>query len=401
MSTIPFSTLRVIYPHQSQRGFTLIELMVSMVLGLIILLAVLTLFVNVNRNNSEFNKTSILIENGRFAVQLLESDLIHAGFWGGHIPEFDNLTEADEPTDVPTAVPDPCLTYNVTNWDAAYKTNLLGIAIQPYDAATVCSSLLPDILANTDVLVVRHANTCIPGEANCEANISGNLYFQKSNCNDDPPTDASPYIFNTTGHTLHDRDCTTVAGLRKFISNIYYIRDYAVTSGDGIPTLMRAEFDLAGGTLAHQAAVPLIEGIEGFQIELGIDNWSKSGDPLYDSTIMPDSPLPAPYDAYDDEVEWTDDTNKTTPENRGDGAADGDFVHCTTAVPCTVEQLMNVVAIRVHVLARALEPTQGYTDAKTYSLGSTNLGPFNDQFKRHTFSSTVRLYNISGRRETP
>jgi type IV pilus assembly protein PilW len=43
----------------------------------------------------------------------------------------------------------------------------------------------------------------------------------------------------------------------------------------------------------------------------------------------------------------------------------------------------------------------GYTDGKTYSLGTTTLGPFNDNFKRHVFSSTVRLNNISGRRETP
>jgi len=385
ISTIPYSAPRVISSRQPQRGLTLIELMVSMVIGLIVLLAVLTLFVNVNRNNSEFSKTSILIENGRFAVQLLESDLIHAGYWGGYIPDFDNLTATGAPADEPDAVPDPCLAYNVTNWNAAYKTNLLGIAIQPYDAATVCSSLLPDILANTDVLVVRHANTCLPGEANCEADVAGNLYFQKSNCNDDIPTDTSPYIFNTAGHGLHDRDCTTVAGKRKFISNIYYIRDYAVTAGDGIPTLMRSEFDLTGGVLAHQTAVPLIEGIEGFRVELGIDSVGKTG-------VAVD---------YDAEIDWTDDSNKTTPTNRGDGATEGAFVHCTTATPCTAAQLTDVVSVKLHVLARALVPTQGYTDTKTYSLGGTTLGPFNDQFKRHTFSTTVRLHNISGRRETP
>jgi len=391
MSTIPFSALRGSCSHQSLRGFTLIELMVSMVVGLLVLLAVTTLFVNVNRNNSEFNKTSILIENGRFAVQLLESDLIHAGFWGGHIPDFDNLTETTVPTSaavggsVPSYIPDPCLAYSVANWDTEYRTNLLGIAVQAYDAASVCSPLLPDILANTDVLVLRHANTCVPGETNCEANIAGNLYFQKSNCNDDPPTDASPYIFNTAGHTLHDRDCTTVAAVRKFISNIYYIRDYAATSGDGIPTLMRAEFDLTGGTLAHQTAVPLIEGIEGFRVELGIDSFSKTGAGVN----------------YAAAIAWLDETNKTTPINRGDGATDGAFVRCTTATPCTAAQLTDVVAVKLYVLARALAPTQGYTDTKTYNLGSTALGPFNDQFKRHIFSTTVRLHNISGRRETP
>jgi len=385
ISTAPYSLSRVIYPRRSQQGFTLIELMISMVIGLLLLLAVTTLFVNINRNNNEFAKTNILIENGRFAVQLLESDLIHAGFWGGYIPDFDNLTETSAPTDEPNAIPDPCLAYSVANWNATYIMNLLGIAVQAYDAATVCAPLLTNKLANTDVLIIRHANACVPGDANCEADIAGNLYFQKSNCNDDPPTDASEYILNTAGYVLHDRDCTTVANKRKFISHIYYIRDFAVTAGDGIPTLMRSEFDLSGGTLAHQTAVPMIEGIEGFRVELGVDSLSKTGGAI----------------DYNAAIDWDDIMDKTTPKNRGDGAADGAFVHCTTATPCTVAQLTDTVAVKLYVLVRALESTAGYTDTKTYTLGTTTLGPFNDSFKRHLFSTTVRLQNISGRRETP
>jgi len=388
ISTTSYSAPRAIYPHQSQRGFTLIELMISMVIGLLLLLAVTTLFVNINRNNSEFAKTNILIENGRFAVQLLESDLVHSGFWSGHVPDFDNLTETATPTDAPTAVPDPCLAYSVANWNAAYQDNLLGIAVQTYDATTVatdttCSATLPNMLANTDILIVRHANTCVPGDANCEADIAGNLYFQQSNCT----TDTSPYVLSedAADHDLNNRDCATVADKRKFISNIYYIRDFAVTAGDGIPTLMRSQFDLAGGALAHQAAVPLIEGIEGFRVELGIDSLSKTG---------------AAVD-YTAGVAWADITDKTTPTNRGDGTADGAFVRCTAATPCTADQLMNVVTVKLYVLARALQTTQQHTDTKTYSLGSTTLGPFNDKFKRHIFSTAVRLLNISARRETP
>ena len=73
----------------------------------------------------------------------------------------------------------------------------------------------------------------------------------------------------------------------------------------------------------------------------------------------------------------------------------------TTASPCTAEQLMNVTAVKMYVLARNREPSRGYTDTKTYQLGETSLGPFNDHYKRHVFSTVVRLPNISGRRETP
>ena len=93
--------------------------------------------------------------------------------------------------------------------------------------------------------------------------------------------------------------------------------------------------------------------------------------------------------------------NNTLPSNRGDGVPETPFVRCTTAVPCTAAQLANTVVVKIYVLARNSASTAGYTDAKTYSLGSTTLGPFNDGFRRHVFQTTVRLNNISGRRATP
>ena len=81
---------------------------------------------------------------------------------------------------------------------------------------------------------------------------------------------------------------------------------------------------------------------------------------------------------------------------------DAAFVRCTTAVPCSVDQLVNVTAVKLYILARSREASQGLTDAKIYSLGvGTTLGPFNDAFQRHVFMTTVRLPNISGRRITP
>ena len=47
--------------------------------------------------------------------------------------------------------------------------------------------------------------------------------------------------------------------------------------------------------------------------------------------------------------------------------------------------------------------TQGYTDTKTYTLGLTAagapnvVGPFNDSFKRHAYSTVARLNNPASR----
>lgn len=383
------------------RGFSLVELMVAITIGLLIVAALLALYLNITRTNAEMAKANSLIENGRFAIQLIQDDVIHAGFWGGHVPQFDDLTFAAMPTDAPSAtVPNPCLAYSPPSppWSAAYKNDIVGIPVQAYGATPPSGSgcatnFATNKKANTDVLVVRHAETCLPGVGNCEADTAGKLYFQAPFCSLE-----SGYILDTAGYTLHKKDCVgtgtplalpitsgTIADKRKFISNIYYVRDYAVTAGDGTPTLMHSQFDLAGGTLAHQAAQPLIEGIEGFSVEFGIDSVSDSG-----GAVVPTAA-----------IVWTDPATKTSPTNRGDGIPDGAFIPCTNALPCTADQLTNVAAVKLYVLARANLATPGYTDTKTYTLGSTTLGPFSDSFKRHVFSTTVRLINVSGRRETP
>ncbi|MDB5908705.1 MAG: hypothetical protein JWP34_2819, partial [Massilia sp.] len=332
-----------------QAGFSLIELMVSITIGLLILVALCAMFVNISSANSEMSKSNSQIENGRFAVQVLENDLVHAGFWGEFAPQFDDLNWQSVPNDTPSALPDPCLAYSA--WDFYYQNGLIGIPLQSGDAAPG-TCVLANKKANTDALVVRHAATCLPGEANCDADTAGKLYFQSSLCatgtadtaqaiGNSPTTIAlkpasatsttsasnnaytgmtirttggkgagqtrviGPYsgttfiatvtspwaiipdatttytivedLLGTSGFSLHSRglDCSTApaAVKRKFLSNIYYIRDYANTAGDGIPTLVRSSFDPAGpAALAHQAPEALVEGIEGFAVELGIDN---------------------------------------------------------------------------------------------------------------------------------
>lgn len=380
---------------QAQAGFTLVELMVSLALGLLVVTAMLGIYLNTSRTNVEMAKTNSQIESGRFAMQFLQNDLAHAGFWGTFVPAFDDLTSGAVPGDAPTGVPAPCLAYNSTNWNAAYKTNLIGIPLQVYDDVPAgCAAVVADRLAGTDVLVVRHLETCLPGVGNCEADTPGRLYFQSTLCESEL---ATPYVLDTSGFGLRLRDCATIAPKRRFISNIYYVRDYLATAGDGIPTLVRSQFNLAGGSLAHQAPVPLVEGVEAMRVELGIDDVSETG---------------AAVD-YTAAVNWADPANRVIATNRGDGVPDGDFVRCTTAAPCTAAQLTNATALKLYLLVRSREATPGYTDDKTYTLASdgTQTDPCAGlsgaalagckRFKRHAFTTTVRLNNIAARRETP
>jgi len=322
--------------YMRNAGFTLVELMVSMAIGLLIVLALVTLLVNVNRNNSEMSKANRQIENGRYAIQVLENNLIHAGFWGTLRPA------------APSAIPDACSA--VASWSAVYKEDMLGIPVAGFDSVSIPPSCtaVTGAQTNSDVLMVRHADTCIAGAVGCDADTGPHI--QVSACSTTPAE--APYVIAVPPalaasapavFPLREKDCVTLASRRKVVSNIYYVANN---------TLMRVP--LVNGV--YQTTQPMIEGIETMRIEYGVDS-------------------------------------------DGNGSADS-YVSC--APSCTLAQLADIVAVKIHLLVRNLETTPGYTDGKSYQLGATTtIAAANDGFKRHVYSTTVRLVNPSGRREVP
>ncbi len=348
--TLPFRTSR------RQGGLSLIELMVSITIGMLIVAALLALYLNVTRTNNEMAKANRQIENGRFAIQVLQNDVAHAGFWGRL-----GYSMAPAPAiPAPTAIPDPCV---VAGWDDAYKKNLLAIPVQGFaDGSTLVGCSVSNVLASSDVLVVRHANTCTAGTAGCDGGTDTGPHIQVSACQAGSPPPEAAYAIDVKGGaalTLKEKDCATPAPLRKIITNIYYLAD-----SNGQPTLMRVRF--VDG--AYTVPEPLIEGIEAFRVEYGIDTNGRNGLPI-------------------------------SATNPGDGSADT-YESCSAA-GCSQDRLANMVAVKIHVLARNLEVTPGHKDIKSYQLGGTAIAAAEDSYKRHVFSTTIRLVNPSARREAP
>ncbi|PTN12089.1 PilW family protein [Nitrosomonas aestuarii] len=337
-----------------QDGFSLIELMISIALGLLVMSGVLAVYIDLSRSNTELAKMNRQIENGRFTIQLLQQELWHAGFWDGYTPPAPSMTP-------PTAIPNPCSAF--ASWSVNDINNIYAIPLQGYVAGAAlpaeCSDIVTSRQTDSDVLVVRYAATCVAGTASCEDVNAGKLYLQTQSCTDTLhgnylASAADKPMLGTPGTTVYKKDCTTAADKRKLITSIFYVRNYSVTVDDGIPTLMRADLDLNGNNVFMQTAQPILEGIQSIKFDYGRDT---------DET--------GSADVYDD---------------------------CTG---CTALDWANVVSVNMYVLARNLEVTSGYTEDKTYVLGSTTLGPFHDSFKRHVYSSYVRLINVSGRREQP
>lgn len=372
-----------------QRGFSLIELMIGITLGLLILAALSAVLVNNIQSRNDIERANQQAENGRYAAQVISDDLRLAGY----------LAELD-PFSLPTpaAKPDPCAT------DLATLTTALPLAVQGYNnASSATLSCLSDVVTGSDILVVRRASTCAVGTVGCDAEITVNPppYLQASSCSGSAElssitvggADFFRLNTNTSATTLdrHRKDCNPVAGVagsiapyQQYLVHIYFVANND-KPGDGIPTLKRA--DLTGGPSASVTCspsgtppcfsiVPLVQGIETMQFEYGIDTGAALATPA--PTGTPGAFTPA-VDSYSS---------------------------CTsTSTPTCTAYWRNVVSARISLIARSTSKATGYDDSKkTYSLGlrangtaNTFTPPANDGYKRHVFQSIVRLNNVSGR----
>lgn len=342
-----------------QSGFSLTELMVAVTLGLLVVAGLAGVFATTSQSRGEVERTNRQIENGRYAMQVVIDDLRVAGFLGELDPG--NLA-------TPATKPDPCAT-TIAELKAA-----MSLHVQGYDEGANAPSCLDDVRENTDIVVIRRASTCVAGAADCEPATSGPPYFQASLCYPSSGStelaagDINSYFAlstDTSALTMHKKDCTSLANLRRYRTHIYFIANNN-NGTDGIPTLKRAELDGSAFTI-----VPLVEGIENLQIEYGVDT----------------------------DVKGT--ANAGSPNGY---TSDPDGFNACVGQAC-VENWRNVVAVKLHLLARNTERATGYTDTKTYSLGLNaengvkSVGPFNDSYKRHVYQSSLRLTNPAGRKE--
>lgn len=346
-----------------QVGFSLVELMVAVTIGLLLLAGLAGVFTTTSSARGEVDRTSRQIENGRYATQLLMEDLRLAGYLG----ELDPSSLA-----TPTSKPNPCATA-VADLKAS-----MSVHVQGYDDGASVPSCLQDVKTGTDIVVIRRASTCVAGTGDCEAVVPGAAYFQASLCY---PTSGATELASgninqyfalntdTSALTMHKKDCTTLASLRRYRTHIYFIANNS-SGSDGIPTLKRAELGGASGNTTF-TIVPLVEGIENLQLEYGIDTDAKGS------------------------------ANGGSPNAY---TTDPDAYNTCVGQTC-VENWRNVVAVKLHLLARNTERTAGYTDTKTYTLGldsgneEKTVGPFNDAYKRHVYQSSIRLSNPAGRKE--
>lgn len=338
---------------------TLIEWMVSITIGMVLLAGLSALIAQQSSTQAELEKSSRQIENGRYAMQLLQEEVQLAGYLG-EFSAVDGLT-------VPTTLPNPCV---VT---AAGLSSAVPFAVQGYNAPgntlpadfAGCPLSAANHLDGTDILVLRRVDPQVV----TGALKVGQFYLQSGLT---PSGLEFSFVLAAAASTAVDtavfnlklKDGLTTAPLRTYEVMIYFVSPCskpasgstcsASNTDDGgvsIPTLKRMELSESGGA-PQFVTTPLVEGIEAMQIDYGFD---ATGDGAPDSYAQ-------------------------------DAVAVGDWA--------------NVMALRMHLLARNNERSAGFQDNKTYTLGlSGTTTATNDSFKRRVFSQLIRVVNPSSRRD--
>lgn len=351
------------------QGFSLIELMVAMVLGLVLMGGVIQVFLTSKQSYSFNEELGWIQENSRFALEHITRDFRMAGYYGcsTDIPVVDVLNpiggtgwqtafsngifgfDGDDTVNLAFSsgeFPEPArpvlASGNIPRSDIvtlSRQDTIQSFPVTAHNAATAIitavghSFVLGDILVISDCdhsAVFQHSGATpdeiehIVGSAIPPANCSGGL--------------GSPRLCTAAGNAYTYGTDATVS---KALSHAYYVD----TGSNGLPALFIREL----GNGATVTSSELVQGIENLQILYGVDVPSVPGDGFPNRYVT--------ADVVDASTLW--------------GWSD-------------------VVAIRIYLLSRSL--IESASEPQTFSFMGTNYTP-TDRFLRQEFVSTIQIRN--------
>ncbi|MHB8744289.1 MAG: PilW family protein [Sulfuricaulis sp.] len=284
-----------------QTGFTMIELMVALTLGLILLAAVGQIYVTSRSSYTLQEALGQIQESGRFAMEFLTEDIRMAGYMGCN----SSLTSVGTIAEVGgnafgIALPGGVMGYTYTG--SGTTANLSDWT------PTLPSSFFNngDVAPNTDVILIQRGsalNTNLTGNMNTNAaniqiatttSIAGQLQagdvlmisdcnnadvFTASNVSNGSGTTTIAHASNTNSTNKLTSAYSTSATIMELVSRAYYIAP-GTNTPSGEPSLMRRELIYGVNPPTTQE---LVQGVENMRILYGV--------------VTPGSPPMVVYDA--------------------------------------------------------------------------------------------------------
>jgi type IV pilus assembly protein PilW len=327
-------------PRDRQAGFSLIELMISVTIGLVIL-ASLVGVLSTNSGASKTNdRTSELMTNGRFALDSMKEEIRQAGFRG--------YTFAEPSTPSPWVAPAAgCAGTEAGASPGAFISNIRQSVwgsnnSNPFLANCIPSSIYTPAADDTinDVIVVRR----VSGEPTAAASlVAGSVYFYSA-------YERGQVYRSTASPVTPPSFAGPPTPLASFAvqTYVYYISPFTTSAAESpkVPALYRVALQ-ADGSMARELVA---SGIERMQIQYG--RLTTVPNTQYVDTMAGSSSAPS--------------------------VTDWDAVN----------------SVRIWLLARNATAEPGYVNATTYTMGDQPY-TVNDGFRRQLFTTVVQLRNFN------
>ncbi len=318
---------------KSQNGFSLIELMIATLLGIMLTFGATSIYVKNTRDAREIENASLLSENGRFALQILTKSIRHAGFFG-------STNQADISIDGSLSEVAGDCKGSASAFDFSTAIYVEKISSE------VSLDCINDGVTNTHILVIKRVISKPLFDSDPEdksAAADGIFSFPSS------PEDKKVYLAGNreSGVLAFGSEIPIYpAGGEERVAwpyqvEIYYIRDLE------IPTLTRKVLTWKDSGLILDNE-DLIEGVENLAIKIGMDSDLDGNIDIFENIEMP----PADWNA--------------------------------------------VEALEIYLLLRNAYPDENYINSKTYSLPNGDFTPSLNQqhYRRLLLRSTISIRNV-------
>ncbi|WP_417670674.1 PilW family protein [Pseudoalteromonas tetraodonis] len=327
-----------------QKGFTLVEVMISLFIGGLILGGVMFTFISMKTTTKDTMTIGELQESGRLAINIMQRDIEQVGFWGTYYD--DSFTAVNTTV---SSLPPP--------------TDEDGKSTDCFDGTNNAS--YPDLTSSSNFRIIYALTTKKKDGLNCiddsvevkEGTDILQLKFLQGDPQDKAKQDINYFVaeqeqarFVTGNYTPTNINAT----IWPYNHHVYYIseQEYEVNNQKiKVPALRRKR--LVNGKMTSET---IMEGVENMRFLFGLDTNSDSRVDTYKS--------PSTITA----AEW---------ENR-----------------------KGILTVQVFLLIRALQPDPGIKlKNQKYTLGE-GAGKrelnFNDNYRRTVFTTTIRLSNVGG-----
>lgn len=266
------------FSRVKQSGMTLVEIMISLLIGAILLGGVLQIFLSTKQTYRMQEGLSRLQENARFAMEFLTVDIRMAGYQG--CPSINTLS--------PNIIASPAPTYLVGNQFMA--VNGANDVAANWNA-NACGAA-NECITNTDVISIMLSENCggkltgnwQPGNANIQISAGNTCEISQgttvliSDCSaadifrvtNNPGGGGGGNI--TLAHAISNNTVNRLSKVYTPDAEIFGLRAttyYLRTGAGGQPALWR--FDNSRPVAAGTNPIELVEGIDDMQITYGLD----------------------------------------------------------------------------------------------------------------------------------